>query len=1841
MKNMSLRPTTGGGMYLFLSLCLTIFSLSLSASAVLPPPEDCNNALVGKSVVVDQISSGLVGLFVGGNTLDNILDGDLENFAEFGGLNASVLGSSLISVKDVTTTYPAGRRAGFLIEDAGGLLSTGVLSGLVVRTYLNDVLQETATTGNGLLSVGLLGGSNGPQRLAFQTTLPFDEIELGQTGLLSLGGNIRVYYAFEEDPTCDADCTEEIIPANGYTPSIVAARSGSFGGICAFCSVGNRNQAIDNTLTNGATLDFGVSLGARLALAIDLGATLPESTQAGFVITRSGLLGLLDLSVLSGFTIQTYNNGVLVEQQALNGNLATVGLINGGNQLSLAITTTAAFDEIRLIADSGLIGIGTTITVNYGFVRRDSDGDGVVDCIDKCVGDDNLLNNAGLPLACNPECGVDAGADFAVCSVDNAAPTAQLVMAPAGVTYTYTPLMGNPAMTSVSGTGLVSGFTTAGVYAFAISDGTCSDTVAVNFSAGNSTLTCNDPLTGRDVIIDAAGAFNGICLLCSDGDAGNVIDTDLNNALVYTDLANVLSLQSLISIKDTTTVYPAGTRAGYVIEFPTGLLDLSVLNSLQIRTYLDDVLQETAISSGLLDVGLLGGSGTRQRVAFTTTAPFDEVELLSTSGVSLLGSIAIYYAFTEDAGCDFTGNPINDPAAICIEPLTVASDYCASINYEETGFGGLACVNCNIGPLSALIDSDPATGTTITQTVGLATTSTIAVRTATTVSAGYEAGFVISNSSALLDVGLLSNITLSTYLDGVQQEALALSNSLVSISLLGGGSNTALVGFRASQPFNEVRIRINGLVGADLLGGGLTVFYAYVRLDSDGDGVPDCLDRCCAGDDSIDSDGNGVPDGCDALPVAMDDSYVLEVDMPSNLPVLTNDDFGDDGPGDEPIAIITLPENGTATVNDGGTPTDPSDDSIDYTPNSTFVGMDSLFYLITDGNGSTDTAIVRLLIQPAANMSPVATDDAETTDEDTELMATVITNDTDVDGPDTLITLVTDVTNGTLVLDTDGSYTYTPDADFTGTDNFTYSYCDGGTPELCDTAMVTITVNAVNDAPDAMDDVASTDEDTELMATVITNDTDVDGPDTLITLVTDVTNGTLVLDTDGSYTYTPDADFTGTDNFTYSYCDGGSPELCDTAMVTITVNAVNDAPDAMDDVASTDEDTELMATVITNDTDVDGPDTLITLVTDVTNGTLVLNTDGSYTYTPDADFTGTDNFTYSYCDGGTPELCDTAMVTITVNAVNDAPDAMDDAETTDEDTELMATVITNDTDVDGPDTLITLVTDVTNGTLVLNTDGSYTYTPDADFTGTDNFTYSYCDGGTPELCDTAMVTITVNAVNDAPDAMDDAATTDEDTELMATVITNDTDVDGPDTLITLVTDVTNGTLVLNTDGSYTYTPDADFTGTDNFTYSYCDGGTPELCDTAMVTITVDPVNDDPVITDTDGTPMDTLFVQVPEDGSDTTCVSVMDVDGDVTTCTLIDPVSGTAMLLDDTCVVYNPLPEYSGPDTLSKIACDGSGACDTIVIVYEVLPVNDAPDAMDDVASTDEDTDLMATVITNDTDVDGPDTLITLVTDVTNGTLVLDTDGSYTYTPDADFNGTDSFTYSYCDGGTPEACDTAMVTITVDPVNDDPVITDTDGTPMDTLFVQVPEDGSDTTCVSVMDVDGDVTTCTLIDPVSGTAMLLDDTCVVYNPLPEYSGPDTLSKIACDGSGACDTIVIVYEVLPVNDAPDAMDDVASTDEDTDLMATVITNDTDVDGPDTLITLVTDVTNGTLVLNTDGSYTYTPDADFTGTDNFTYSYCDGGTPELCDTAMVTITVNAVNDAPDAMDDVASHG
>src|SRR6188768_2925469 len=451
----------------------------------------------------------------------------------------------------------------------------------------------------------------------------------------------------------------------------------------------------------------------------------------------------------------------------------------------------------------------------------------------------------------------------------------------------------------------------------------------------------------------------------------------------------------------------------------------------------------------------------------------------------------------------------------------------------------------------------------------------------------------------------------------------------------------------------------------------------------------------------------------------------------------------------------------------------------------------------------------------------------------------------------TLVGVDGGATNGSVVLNPDGSYTYTPDPNFNGMDTITYMVCD--TNADCSTAEIVITITPVNDVPVAVDDTNTTNEDTPVTGDASTNDTPSgDGGNTWTLVGVDggATNGTVTMNPDGSYTYTPDPNFNGMDTITYMVCDTNAD--CSTAIVYITITPVNDIPVAMDDVNTTMEDTPVTGDASTNDTPSgDGGNTWTLVGVDggAMNGSVIMNPDGSYTYTPDPNFNGMDTITYMVCD--TNADCSTAEIVITITPVNDVPVAVDDVNTTLEDTPVTGDASTNDTPSgDGGNTWTLVGTDggATNGTVTMNPDGSYTYTPDPDFNGMDTITYMVCD--TNGDCSTAEIVITITAGNDVPVAVDDTNTTNEDTPVMGNASTNDTPSgDGGNTwsLVGVDGGATNGSVVMNPDGTYTYTPDANYNGMDVFTYQVCDVDAD--CDTATVTITITPMNDVPVAVD--------------------------------------------------------------------------------------------------------------------------------------------------------------------------------------------------------------------------------------------------------------------------------------------------------------------------------------------------------------------------------------------------------
>ncbi|MES2788320.1 MAG: Ig-like domain-containing protein [Planctomycetota bacterium] len=837
--------------------------------------------------------------------------------------------------------------------------------------------------------------------------------------------------------------------------------------------------------------------------------------------------------------------------------------------------------------------------------------------------------------------------------------------------------------------------------------------------------------------------------------------------------------------------------------------------------------------------------------------------------------------------------------------------------------------------------------------------------------------------------------------------------------------------------------------------------------------------------------------------------------------------------------------------------------------------------------------------------APVAVDDSGyTVSEDGTLNATdsVLDNDTD-DDSDTLTTAILDTTttHGSLTLNADGTFVYTPNANFHGTDSFTYFAVDANDETSLTAATVTITVGSVADL-DANDDSFTTDEDLFFSDNVATNDSTTSGGTLTYALDTDVSHGALTFNADGSFTYTPNSNFNGSDSFTYLVTDSDANESS-IQTVTITVTAVTDLV-ANDDSFTTDEDTLFSDSVATNDSTTSGGSLTYALETDVSHGTLLFNVDGSFTYTPGANFNGSDSFSYLVTDADSGESS-IQTVAITITAVSDLV-ANDDSFTTDEDTPFSDTVATNDSTTSGGSLTYALDTDVSHGTLVFNADGSFAYTPNSNFNGSDSFTYLVTDADSGESS-IQTVAITITAIADLV-ANDDNFTTDEDISLSDSVATNDSTTSGGTLTYSLSTDVSHGTLAFYSDGSFVYAPNGNFNGSDSFTYLVTDADSGEnsiRTVTLNITAVADLVaNDDSFTTDED-TPF-----------SD----NVSTTSGGTLTYSLGTNVShGTLTFNNDGSFTYIPNSNFHGTDTFTYHVTDAdSGESGLLTVTITVTAVNDDPIADPDSIETDEDVPYNGTL--PGSDVDG-DTLTYVIGSVTpsHGTVTINPDGTYIYTPNANYFGSDSFSYTVSDGTvtSPEA----TVTITIHSVNDAPVA---DPTSFSTIE-ETPYSGT----LTASDVEGDTLTFAIgtVTPSHGTVAINPDGTFTYTPAADFFGTDSFSFTVNDGTTTSAEATVTITVIGVNDAPTLTNGSGTVNEDTYLIGSVSSLGYDADGDPLTYLVITPPAHGILTLSPDGTFIYIPNANYSGTDSFTFKANDGQVDSPV--ATFSITVNSVDD------------
>ncbi len=776
-----------------------------------------------------------------------------------------------------------------------------------------------------------------------------------------------------------------------------------------------------------------------------------------------------------------------------------------------------------------------------------------------------------------------------------------------------------------------------------------------------------------------------------------------------------------------------------------------------------------------------------------------------------------------------------------------------------------------------------------------------------------------------------------------------------------------------------------------------------------------------------------------------------------------------------------------------------------------------------------------------------------------------------------------------------------------------------------------------NDQPNGVNDLIEVDENATATTvngastSVLDNDSDTDADDTLMAVLVSAPADASAfnLNANGTFSYAHNGDEDPTDSFTYNACDDGTPAKCNLTTVNITINNVNDDPNAVNDTATTDEDVMVSVAVLTGDSDVDAGDTLsVTSCTGASNGSVVLN-GNNCEFTPALNFNGQGSFNYAISDGNSGT--DTASVTVTVDAVNDDPTAVNDTATTDEDVMVSVAVLTGDSDVDTGDTLsVTSCTGASNGSVVLN-GNNCEFTPTLNFSGQGSFNYAISDGNNGS--DSASVTVTVDAVNDDPTAVNDTATTDEDVMVSVAVLTGDSDVDAGDTLsVTSCTGASNGSVVLN-GNNCEFTPALNFNGQGSFDYAINDGngGT----DTASVTVTVDPVNDDPVAMDDERTINEEIPVIVDVLANDS------DPDaGDLLSATIElgdAEATGRVTLNSDDTFTYDPNGQFeslsfgtSTVDVFTYTVSDSNGGVDQATVTITIDGVNDEPMATNDITSTNEDTMVAVAVLTGDTDVDTSDTLsVTSCSNASNGTVVRN-GNNCEFTPALNFNGQGSFNYAISDGN--GGTDTASVTVTVDAVSDDPTAVNDVATTDEDVMVSVAVLAGD------FDPDqGDVLSVTSCTGASNGSVIRNGNNCEFTPTLNFNGQGSFNYAISDGNNGSDSASVTVTVDAVNDDPTAVNDTVITDEDVMVSVAVLTGDSDVDTGDVLsVTSCTGASNGSVVLN-GNNCEFTPTLNFSGQGSFNYAISDGNNGS--DSASVTVTVDAVNDDPTAVNDTAT--
>ncbi|MDB5335101.1 MAG: outer rane adhesin like protein [Planctomycetaceae bacterium] len=704
---------------------------------------------------------------------------------------------------------------------------------------------------------------------------------------------------------------------------------------------------------------------------------------------------------------------------------------------------------------------------------------------------------------------------------------------------------------------------------------------------------------------------------------------------------------------------------------------------------------------------------------------------------------------------------------------------------------------------------------------------------------------------------------------------------------------------------------------------------------------------------------------------------------------------GTDADGD-PLTFSagsTAAAHGTLNINANG--------SFTYTPNNNYTGSDAFSFKVNDGTVNSADALVSIQVGTASNTPPVANPVSIGVAFNTTFIGSLTGSDVDGD-PLTFSAGSTAAAHGTLNINANGTFSYTPNNGYSGSDSFSFKVNDGTTNSA--DALVSVQVGTSSNTPPVANPISIT----VAMNTTFTgglSGSDADGdPLTFLAGTITASHGAVHINTNGSFTYTPNTGYVGSDTFSFKVNDGTVNSS--NGIVSVQIIATGNSPPVATPVSiSVGMNTTFSGFLSGTDADGD-PLTFAAGNTHPAHGTVNIASNGSFTYTPNANFTGSDSFSFRVNDG-TINSAD-ALVSIQVGtAANTPPTANSTSISVGLNTLFAGTLSGSDVDGD-PLTFSAGSTSAAHGSVIISSDGSFFYNPAPGYTGSDIFSFKVNDG-TANSADGFVFVSVGSGTNTPPVANSANIGVALNTTFHGTLTAFDAD---QDILVFSAGGIAaiHGTVIINANGSFTYTPDTGFTGSDEFSFKVNDG-TVDSAD-ALISVTVGTASNTPPVAHP-------ATVSTPKDVALSGSLIGTDVDGDPLTFSAgaTAPMHGSVTVNSNGTFTYIPDAGFVGFDLFTFKVNDGTVDSPAgNVIVHVIGTPNGAPTVSNGSGNVATNVTFDGSVSPLAVDHEGDPLTFSVVTPPTHGSLTLNPDGTFAYTPDTDFVGSDFFTFKANDG---------------------------------------------------------------------------------------------------------------------------------------------------------------------------------------------------------------------------------